>query len=54
MKNNNISVLFDVQELYYIHQYLPDYHELLKRKKGNAIYVFHHGKIDTIIENIIK
>ena len=54
MKNNNISVLFDVQELYYLPQYLPVYHELLKRKKGNAIFVFHHGKFDTIIENIIK
>ena len=26
----------------------------MKRKKGNAIFVFHHGKFDTIIENIIK
>ena len=54
MKNNNISILFDVQELYYLPQYLPVYHEFLKRNKGNATFVFHHGKFDKIIESIIK
>ena len=54
MNNRNISILFDVQELYYLPQYLPVYHEFLKRNQGNAFFVFHHGKFDSIIKSIIK
>ncbi|MEO2116485.1 MAG: CDP-glycerol--poly(glycerophosphate) glycerophosphotransferase, partial [bacterium] len=54
MHNKNISILFDVQELYYLPQYLPVYHEFLRRNKGNATFVFYHGKFDKIIEDIIE
>ena len=54
MNDRNISILFDVQELYYLPQYLPVYHEFLKRNQGSAFFVFHHGKFDTIIKSIIK
>ncbi|MDG2265580.1 MAG: hypothetical protein P8L91_01220, partial [Candidatus Marinimicrobia bacterium] len=54
MNNRNISILFDVPHFYYLPQYLPVYHEFLKRKKGSAMFVFYHGKFDTIIKNIIK
>ena len=50
MNERNISILFDVQELYYLPQYLPVYHEFLKRNQGNAFFVFHHGKFDSIIK----
>ena len=35
-----MSVFFDVQELYYLPQYLPVHHELLKRDKGDTIFIF--------------
>ena len=54
MNDKNITILFDVQELYYLPQYLPVYHELLKRNQGHAAFVFHHGKFDKIIEDIIE
>ena len=54
MIDKNISILFDVQELYYLPQYLPVYHEFLNRNKGNALFVFYYGKFDTIIKSIIK
>ena len=40
MHNKNISILFDVQELYYLPQYLPVHHELLKRDKGDTTFIF--------------
>ena len=52
--NKNLSIIFDVSQFYYLPQYLPVYHEFLKRKKGSAMFVFYHGKFDTIIKNIIK
>ncbi|MCS5587711.1 MAG: CDP-glycerol glycerophosphotransferase family protein [Porticoccaceae bacterium] len=48
------NVFFDVQELYYLPQYLPIHHELIKRGQGNTTFIFHHGKFDTVIENIIE
>lgn len=54
MNDKNICILFDVQELYYLPQYLPVYHEFLNRNKGNALFVFYYGKFDTIIKSIIK
>lgn len=48
------TVCFDVQELYYLPQYLPIHHELIKRGKGNTAFIFYHGKFDAIIENIIE
>lgn len=48
------TVCFDVLELYYLPQYLPIHHELIKRGKVNTEFVFYHGKFDAIIKNIIK
>ena len=42
MGNKTISILFDVQQLYYLPQYLPVYHELLKQDAGDATFVFYH------------
>ncbi len=52
--DNKMNVLFDVQELYYLPQYLPVHHDLIKRGQGNTRFIFHRGKFDTIIENIIE
>ena len=30
MNDKNITILFDVQEIYYLSQYLPVHHKLLK------------------------
>ena len=54
MMNNTINVFFDVQELYYLPQYLPVHHELIKRDQGTTTFIFHHGKFDKIIEDIIE
>jgi hypothetical protein len=47
------NVCFDVQELYYLPQYLPIHHELLKRDQGKTTFVFYRGKFDAVIDNII-
>jgi hypothetical protein len=49
-----LSIVFDVQELYYLPQYLPVYKELLKRNKGTAKFVFHKGVFDNIVQKIIE
>jgi|TARA_B110000495_G_scaffold182131_1_gene177410 hypothetical protein len=54
IRDKNISIIFDVRELYYLPQYLPIYYEFLKRNKGNAIFVFHHGKFDSVAKEIVK
>ena len=54
MNNKALSVLFDVQQLYYLPQYLPVYHELLKQNAGQAKFVFYHSIHDKTINNIIK
>ena len=54
MNNKTISISFDVQQLYYLPQYLPVYHRLLKQNAGHATFVFYHGIHDAIIENIIQ
>lgn len=46
-------VIFDVLHLYYLPQYLPVYHELLKQKQQKAVFVFYRGIHDQIIEGII-
>lgn len=48
-----MNIFFDVQELYYLPQYLPVHHEMLHRGKINTTFIFHHGKFDSIINNII-
>lgn len=47
-----MHLIFDVLHLYYLPQYLPVYHELLKHN-GNATFVFYHGIHDEIIQSII-
>ena len=54
MGNKTISILFDVQQLYYLPQYLPVYHELLKQDAGDATFVFYHSIHDKTINRIIK
>ena len=54
MGNKTISILFDVQQLYYLPQYLPVYHELLKQDAGDATFVFYHSIHDDTINHIIK
>ena len=54
MGNKTISTLFDVQQLYYLPQYLPVYHELLKQNVGDATFVFYHSIHDETINHIIK
>ena len=48
MGNKTISILFDVQQLYYLPQYLPVYHELLKQDAGDATFVFYHSIHDAV------
>ena len=48
-----VTVCFDVQELYYIPQYLPIHRELNKRVNYKSEFIFYRGKFDSIIENII-
>ncbi|MEW6990884.1 CDP-glycerol glycerophosphotransferase family protein [Colwelliaceae bacterium 6441] len=47
-------LIFDVLHLYYLPQYLPVYHQLLKKNAGKACFVFYRGSHDEIIKNIIK
>ena len=54
MSNNTINIFFDVNHFYYLPQYIPVYHELLKRKIYNIKFIFHHGKFDDIIKNKIE
>jgi hypothetical protein len=46
--------VFDVQELYYLPQYLPIHCELLKRGQIDTCFVFYKGQFDTIIQKIIE
>tara|TARA_X000000368_G_scaffold399445_1_gene370417 strand:- start:9 stop:1094 length:1086 start_codon:yes stop_codon:yes gene_type:complete len=54
INNDKMDIFFDVQELYYLPQYLPVHHEFTKRNQGNTTFIFHHGKFDKIIEDIIQ
>lgn len=49
-----MQLIFDVLHLYYLPQYLPVYHQLIKSKKGSAKFVFYHSIHDKIIEAIIE
>lgn len=48
-----MQLIFDVLHLYYLPQYLPVYHQLLKQQAGTATFVFYRGIHDSVIENII-
>lgn len=48
------NIFFDVQELYYLPQYLPVHRELIKRGQSNTTFIFYHGKFDTVLESIIE
>ena len=47
------TIFFDVQELYYLPQYLPVYKELQKENVFDSKFIFHHGKFDDVINKII-
>jgi len=52
--SSEITVVFDVQELYYLPQYLPIHFELLKRGQTNTFFVFYRGQFDDVIQKIIQ
>ncbi|WP_286269680.1 CDP-glycerol glycerophosphotransferase family protein [Thalassotalea hakodatensis] len=49
-----MHLIFDVLHLYYLPQYLPVYHQLIKQNAGHATFVFYHGIHDEIIQSIIE
>lgn len=49
-----MHIIFDVLHLYYLPQYLPVYHQLLKDKSGTASFVFYRSAYDDIINGIIS
>ena len=52
--NNKPTIFFDVQELYYLPQYLPVYKQLQKESIFESKFIFHHGKFDDVIKKIIE
>lgn len=51
---NEMTVVFDVQELYYLPQYLPIHCELLKRGQIDTCFVFYRGQFDAVVQKIIE
>ena len=51
--NKKQTIFFDVQELYYLAQYLPVYKQLQKENVVESKFIFHHGKFDDVISKII-
>ena len=51
---NKPTIFFDVQELYYLPQYLPVYKQLQKENIFESKFIFHHGKFDDVIKKIIE
>lgn len=49
-----MKLSFDVLHLYYLPQYLPVYHEYVKRGCGEVTFVFYRSQYDTIIKSIIN
>jgi CDP-glycerol glycerophosphotransferase (TagB/SpsB family) len=47
-------LIFDVLHLYYLPQYLPVYHQLIKKSGNKAVFVFYRGIHDSVINKIIK
>ena len=51
---NKSSVYFDVQELYYLPQYLPVYNKLRASQAFDCTFIFHKGKFNSVIKKIIN
>lgn len=51
--NKKLTIFFDVQELYYLPQYLPVFKQLQKDTIFKSKFIFHHGKFDDVINKII-
>jgi CDP-glycerol glycerophosphotransferase (TagB/SpsB family) len=49
-----MNILFDTLHLYYLPQYLPVYHQLIKENAGQATFIFYRSIHDNVIETIIK
>ena len=47
------TIFFDVQELYYLPQYLPVFKELKKHHNCAITFIFHQNKFEDIVKNII-
>ncbi len=52
MKIKN-TIFFDVQELYYLPQYLPVFNELKKNHNFSIKFIFHQSKFEKTVKNII-
>lgn len=52
--NKEMVIYFDVKELYYLPQYLPVFHQLIDRGYQKIVFVFHHGKFDQQVQEIIE
>lgn len=52
--DKKLKIFFDVQELYYLPQYLPIYKQMLKENVFESKFIFHNGKFDDVIKKIIK
>lgn len=50
----DMVVFFDVQELYYLPQYLPIHQELLKTGQCETRFVFYRGNFDGVLEKIAE
>ena len=51
--NKKLTIFFDVQELYYLPQYLPVFKQLQKDNIFESKFIFHNGKFDDVINKII-
>lgn len=49
-----MHLIFDVLHLYYLPQYLPVYHQLIKQNAGKSTFVFYRGVNDEIVQSIIE
>ena len=52
--DKKLIIFFDVQELYYLPQYLPVYKQLQKENVFESKFIFHHGKFDDVIKKLLK
>ncbi|WP_286262817.1 CDP-glycerol glycerophosphotransferase family protein [Thalassotalea atypica] len=49
-----MKIIFDVLHLYYLPQYLPVYHQLLKTNAGQATFVIYRSIHDDVIAQIVE
>ena len=52
--NKKPIIYFDVQELYYLPQYLPVYKQLQNENAFDSKFIFHEGKFNDVAKTIIE